>query len=816
MRYLAAMVLVVLLAAVLPLSPALSQVARPPDSQIDSAPRVLPNAEPGQVLLFRLTGDGSCRQNCTLWGDGIYTDDSFLAVAAVHAGVVAHGQTTVVAVEVLPGQSVYAGAVRHDVTSRGYGNWRRSFRFLDVQSEPRKDTLEDPTELAHAGGVHIPALLDAPRDLTRVPGVPGDRVAYIVTGAGPCRSRCLIYGTGIYTDDSDLSLAAVHAGLLQPGERRDLAIEFLPGQSGYLGTTRHDVTSQTYGNWRRSFRFLDDPTAAAIVAEQAEVDERAASSNLTGLWEGQAQCGDQSVPMSLSIGVVSAGVLPALARYYPHSALIDSFAEFAADIEIDAEGRLSAERSAARSRTQISRQRLRVGGFTAVPGSDGHSLSGNHRDGGCQEFEVVRVQHRLPSTVPLPEGGGRFDQSLTSSVRCRAILEWMESLTREFDRALFRVGSLEAVRAFALLYADDDFVPLFGRPFDDLGPDAAQDAWEPYVRRYCDSVSSERARLNALPAGNALRPMNNPCRSADDSQCGAAASSIGGMPLRVHIRQIRALRHRLASMLADPNPLNHELVALRDDIRATPWLLWPSEKTSALAAIEERLSASLQGVLASMSEALDLETDPDSALQRIAATRRELSGGSNQIETGMLTTFMADLDRRERALVEPLIIDALDRGRVLLPSLPSIEALDEIRRSLLDRLSMTSEQSRNAADRQMAELRARMMATILDETISGLEALPTGIDHMSDLHSVYLAFDAELQGAGLSSAQSDFRNAYMLLRSRRLIGALADLESGARGESMGAEEVIARFDPSDHGLPAFLVVELWLAREQAE
>jgi hypothetical protein len=66
-----------------------------------------------------------------------------------------------------------------------------------------------------------------------------------VTGS----SSGAVWGTGIYTDDSALQAAAVHAGYLTNGEMGALVVEILPGQSSYVGTTSHGVTSSSYGVW---------------------------------------------------------------------------------------------------------------------------------------------------------------------------------------------------------------------------------------------------------------------------------------------------------------------------------------------------------------------------------------------------------------------------------------------------------------------------------------------------------------------------------------------------------------------------------------
>jgi LCCL domain len=81
-------------------------------------------ASVGKTLLFEVTGSDSG----SVYGTGVYTDDSALAAAAVHAGVLAVGQKGVVKVTILPGQDSYSGSTRHGITSSEWGNWQGSFR----------------------------------------------------------------------------------------------------------------------------------------------------------------------------------------------------------------------------------------------------------------------------------------------------------------------------------------------------------------------------------------------------------------------------------------------------------------------------------------------------------------------------------------------------------------------------------------------------------------------------------------------------------------------------------------------------------------
>ena len=80
----------------------------------------------GKTLYFEVTGNKNAGG---VWGTDVYTDDSSLAAAAVHAGVLADGQTGVVKVTILPGQGGYRGTCRDGVESGNWGGWVGSYRI---------------------------------------------------------------------------------------------------------------------------------------------------------------------------------------------------------------------------------------------------------------------------------------------------------------------------------------------------------------------------------------------------------------------------------------------------------------------------------------------------------------------------------------------------------------------------------------------------------------------------------------------------------------------------------------------------------------
>jgi hypothetical protein len=71
-----------------------------------------------------------------------------------------------------------------------------------------------------------------------------------------------VWGTDIYTDDSSVCTAAVHAGLINFEDGGEVAIAIRGGESSYLGTTANGVTTMSYGSWGRSFVF-DESTVGS-------------------------------------------------------------------------------------------------------------------------------------------------------------------------------------------------------------------------------------------------------------------------------------------------------------------------------------------------------------------------------------------------------------------------------------------------------------------------------------------------------------------------------------------------------------------------
>ncbi|MBQ6768665.1 MAG: RICIN domain-containing protein [Prevotella sp.] len=100
-------------------------------TNIPNAPTKLTNYrnKVGQTYTFKVTG----KKNGRIWGgkNNIYTDDSDIATAAVHAGILKSGKSGTIKVKILADQGSYPSITRNGITSIKYGKWKGAYQILN-------------------------------------------------------------------------------------------------------------------------------------------------------------------------------------------------------------------------------------------------------------------------------------------------------------------------------------------------------------------------------------------------------------------------------------------------------------------------------------------------------------------------------------------------------------------------------------------------------------------------------------------------------------------------------------------------------------
>jgi len=91
---------------------------------------------------------------------------------------------------------------------------------------------------------------DPPSSMHGLCEATGETYYFRITGAAEGQ----VWGTDTYTRDSAIGAAAVHAGLLRPGETRVLRLTVVAPLKAYPGSVRNGVTTSDYGDFPHAWR----------------------------------------------------------------------------------------------------------------------------------------------------------------------------------------------------------------------------------------------------------------------------------------------------------------------------------------------------------------------------------------------------------------------------------------------------------------------------------------------------------------------------------------------------------------------------------
>jgi hypothetical protein len=195
----------------------------------------------GQTVAFHCPPGGSLS---AVWGTDVYTSSSSVCSAAVHAGRITAADGGTVVVRIREGLSSFVGSNRNGVLSY---NWllphSLAFEFVvTVRAQGEARITWDQTARPYRGHnepsvtVHCP-----PR------GFVGDFD---------------VRGTDVYTDDSSICGAAVHAERISAERGGSVTFFLRPGLAFYRATLRHGVQSLHSGPAEGSFAFEPTPSTS--------------------------------------------------------------------------------------------------------------------------------------------------------------------------------------------------------------------------------------------------------------------------------------------------------------------------------------------------------------------------------------------------------------------------------------------------------------------------------------------------------------------------------------------------------------------------
>jgi hypothetical protein len=174
------------------------------------------------------------RKTGAVWGDAVYTLDSDPGTAAVHAGLVRDSETKMITFWVVPSPSTYGDSNRNGIQSRRWGVFRAAF-VMQAAGLPAQVANRPPA----------PRVMGSILERLQ----PGESATIPMTGS----DKGAVWGSGVYTGDSHLETAAVHAGVLEPGERCNVVVTRVEPLTRYEGNREHGVETRPWGTYPTAF-----------------------------------------------------------------------------------------------------------------------------------------------------------------------------------------------------------------------------------------------------------------------------------------------------------------------------------------------------------------------------------------------------------------------------------------------------------------------------------------------------------------------------------------------------------------------------------
>lgn len=187
----------------------------------------------------------------SVWGTAIYTTDSSVCSAALHAGVITMAGGPV-KLQYTSGCARYSGTDRNEYQTRNWDSYASSYFFPGYGTGRCEEGFASAAAPAAGAGSLCPntferANLSAEQTLE--------------CRCEPVQFAGSVWGSGPYTTDSSVCKAAVHAGAIPPSGGAVKA-KSAPGCSAYPGSWQNGVATTSWGAYRSSFYFEGKGTSA--------------------------------------------------------------------------------------------------------------------------------------------------------------------------------------------------------------------------------------------------------------------------------------------------------------------------------------------------------------------------------------------------------------------------------------------------------------------------------------------------------------------------------------------------------------------------
>lgn len=404
----------------------------------------------------------------------------------------------------------------------------------------------------------------------------------------------------------------------------------------------------------------------------------AASEVLAGEWEGRATCGKQ-FPVLMTLQEPTGTRINGEISYFPENAVSGGSFKQKLVGEFDAEAR--------QARLVIAEQPRLIGGprsfapgeFVLSSGPENGSWTATYSGGSCSTMTVSPVTEDSLSRQPtvMASDGGAYFSARDTRGRCEAAAAWLAKFETEYPRlANVNTSTDQLYPRMVLLFADDDFVPVFGQAFDTMPLDQRRQAANE-INNQCARDPLFRSEFELFSTvSRALR--QDPDRPL---------ASFGIPAVFQSIRNTRVLHHEYASAMAGINnqtPLEEaasKLSAILSDLQSHANIVWPSE--------HDDMTAEIDAVLGNLAwrdaqiafENLSAMTKTNEQLSKMTAAARGNTPYHQFLSDTERGKLRSDYASAQNKIVAPILQPVMNDVEALPESLDSFPRLDSSERS---------------------------------------------------------------------------------------------------------------------------------------
>lgn len=573
--------------------------------------------------------------------------------------------------------------------------------------------------------------------------------------------RAILFGD-VAPDRNAVATKLLYAGLpLRNGDKstdpvrfRGLVLEHDAGQGILLGSTDHCAYAEF---WRKG-------------AESVAGAER---NTFTGEWEGTANCAGQDVPIGLTLENAGRERLSGVAEYLPPGAINNGATRVKILGEIDPDS--GALRLVTGEALASGVSRFRPGSLRLESSADGTEISGASEGGSCEDIRMVRVSPEAPSRRPTMsvENGGLFYMHRRPRDRCEAVAVWVERFEKEFPDLSLRHTTLGKVYPkLVLLFADNDFVPVFGAPFDQIAFEKRREAARE-IKRICLQDPFMRERFQGFSQiERALRQDPN-----------RPLTSFGIPAIFSHIRQTRILRHQIGSEFAridDQITLKEAdriLSPLTREIRRGTDKLWPSEVDAAQSQIKDTLAAlALRDVEAEYADTQAI-ADPVARLEAIKRALRNLLDANRYLERSVSSSLKSRYHGDQKQLAPSLVESELAGIEALQPTFEDLASLEAKTTALEPTLKLFVPEVADPFRKRIEARRDHIVDKLVEQSLAELKSYDSSAEGLAKSARWPERFDGPLASYKQSSKYLRAMDQYREHRQKLLGEALPRFEA---------------------------------------